>query len=42
MKVPARQEQLEGDLQRAWENDPIVLMETKGTQEVRGNGEVVN
>ena len=40
--VRSRQEQLEADLQRAWERDPIVLMETKGTQEVRGKSEVVN
>jgi integrase/recombinase XerD len=40
--VRSRQEQLEADLQRAWERDPIVLMETKGTQEVRGKSEVVS
>ncbi len=28
--VHARQEQLEQDLKRAWEKDPVALMETKG------------
>jgi integrase/recombinase XerD len=32
--VHARQEQLEQDLKRAWEKDPVALMETKGTPEV--------
>jgi integrase/recombinase XerD len=32
----SRQEQVEADLQRAWDRDPIVLLETKGTREVRG------
>jgi integrase len=31
--VRARQEQLEQDLKRAWEQDPVALMETKGTPE---------
>jgi integrase/recombinase XerD len=34
--VRARQEQLEQDLKRAWEQDPVALMETKGTPEVHG------
>ena len=34
--VRARQEQLEQDLKHAWEQDPVALMETKGTPEVRG------
>ena len=37
-----RQRQIEADLQRAWDRDPIVLLETKGTPEVHGNSEVVN
>jgi len=32
----SRQEQLEADLAKAWSEDPIALLETKGTQEVRG------
>ena len=32
--VHSRQEQLEQDLKRAWDEDPIALMETKGTPEV--------
>ena len=38
----ARQRQVEADLERAWERDPIVLMPTKGTQKLRGETEVVN
>ena len=34
--VRARQEQLEQDLKRVWEQDPLALMETKGTPEVHG------
>jgi integrase/recombinase XerD len=34
--VHARQEQLEQDLKRAWEQDPVALLETKGTPEVHG------
>jgi integrase/recombinase XerD len=37
-----RQRQVEADLQRAWERDPIVLIETKGTQKLRGENEAVN
>jgi site-specific recombinase XerD len=38
----SRQRQVEADLQRAWERDPIVLLETKGTPQVHGETEVVN
>jgi hypothetical protein len=31
----SRQEQVEADLQRAWNRDPVVLLETKGAREVR-------
>jgi len=31
----SRQEQVEADLKRAWDRDPIVLLETKGTRQVR-------
>jgi integrase/recombinase XerD len=34
--VRARQDQLEQDLKRVWEQDPVALMETKGTPEVHG------
>jgi integrase/recombinase XerD len=34
--VHARQEQLEQDLKRVWEQDPVALMQTKGTPEVHG------
>jgi integrase/recombinase XerD len=34
--VRARQEQLEQDLKRVWEQDPIALMVTKGTPRVHG------
>jgi hypothetical protein len=40
--VRSRQEQLEADLQRAWEQDPIALMETKGTQQVHEKVERIN
>jgi integrase/recombinase XerD len=40
--VRARQEQAEADVRRAWSEDPLVLVETKGTQEVHGKGSVVN
>lgn len=40
--VRARQEQLEADLQRAWSRDPLVLLETKRTQNVRGNEVTLN
>jgi len=38
----SRQEQLEADLQRAWGEDPIALMQTKGTAEVHGRREQIN
>jgi len=34
--VRSRQEQLEQDLRRVWEQDPIALMEPKSTPEVHG------
>jgi integrase len=40
--VRARQEQLEADVKRTWERDPLVLAATKGTPEVHGNREAVN
>jgi site-specific recombinase XerD len=38
----SRQEQLETDLRRAWGEDPIALMQTKGTPEVHGGREQIN
>jgi integrase len=38
----ARQEQAEADVTRSWTNDPLVLLETKSTSEVRGNTATVN
>jgi integrase len=38
----SRQRQVEEDLARAWERDPIVLLETKGTPQVHGKPEPVN
>ncbi|HLE36700.1 MAG TPA: tyrosine-type recombinase/integrase [Candidatus Acidoferrales bacterium] len=40
--VRSRQEQLEQDLQRAWSQDPIALMETKGTPEVQEKNGRIN
>jgi integrase/recombinase XerD len=40
--VRSRQDQLEADLKNAWERDPIVLLETKGTLKVHGKTEPVN
>jgi integrase/recombinase XerD len=40
--VRSRQEQLEQDLMRVWEHDPVTLMETKGTPEVHGEGRQIN
>jgi integrase/recombinase XerD len=37
-----RQRQVEADLQRAWERDPIVLLETKHPQKLHGQNEAVN
>jgi len=38
----SRQRQVEADLRRAWEHDPIVLLEAKVTPELRGKSEAVN
>ena len=38
----SRRQQVEADLERAWRRDPVVLLETKGTQQVRGKSEAVN
>jgi hypothetical protein len=38
----SRQRQVEADLQRAWEQDPIVILQTKVTRRLRGNTEAVN
>ena len=40
--VRARQEQAEADVSRAWSEDPLVLVATKGTLEVHGKRGVVN
>jgi integrase/recombinase XerD len=40
--VRARQEQLEQDLRRVWDQDPIALMQTKGTAEVHGKAQRPN
>lgn len=40
--VRARQEQLEADLERSWERDPVVLAEKKGTPQVHGGSSSVN
>ncbi len=40
--VRARQEQAEADVRRAWEQDPVALLEAKGTPEVHEKGSVVN
>jgi hypothetical protein len=40
--VRARPERLDADLERAWAQDPIVLVEANGTPEVHGKNEVVN
>ena len=40
--VRARQEQLEQDLKRVWEQDPIAVMETKGTPEVHNGKRQIN
>ncbi len=40
--VRSRQEQLEADLQRAWEHDPVALMQTKGTREVHEKSRRIN
>jgi site-specific recombinase XerD len=40
--VRARQEQAEADVRRAWGQDPVALLEGKGTPEVHGNIPAVN
>jgi integrase/recombinase XerD len=40
--VLARQEQLEQDLRLAWSEDPVALMQTKGTPEVHGRPRRIN
>jgi integrase/recombinase XerD len=40
--VRSRQEQLEQDLRRVWEQDPIALMEARGTPEVHGERRQIN
>ena len=40
--VRARQEQAEADVRRAWSEDPVALLETKGTPEVHEKVRVVN
>ena len=40
--VRARQEQAEADVRGAWAQDPVALLETKGTPEVHGNSAAVN
>jgi len=40
--VRARQEQAEADVRRAWGQDPVALLEAKGTPDVHEKGSVVN
>ena len=40
--VRARQEQAEADVRRAWGEDPVVLLETRGVPEVHEERSVVN
>jgi integrase len=40
--VRSRQEQLEQDVRRVWEQDPVALMQTKGTPEVHEKTERPN
>jgi integrase/recombinase XerD len=40
--VRARQEQLEADLHRVWSEDPVALMQRKGTPEVHRKGDAIN
>lgn len=40
--VRSRQEQLEADLARAWDEDPVIRMHAKGTPEVRGKSQQIN
>jgi integrase/recombinase XerD len=38
----SRQRQIEADLQRAWERDPIILLEAEVTRQLRGKNDAVN
>ena len=40
--VKSRQQRLDADLERAWAQDPIALVETKGTRQGHGKNETVN
>ena len=40
--VKSRQEKLDADLEGAWAQDPVALVQTKGTREVHGKNETVN
>ena len=40
--IRERREQAEADVKRAWAQDSIALLETKGTREVRGEHRFVN
>jgi integrase/recombinase XerD len=40
--TPSRQRQIKADLQRAWEQDPIVLLDAKVTRELREKNQAVN
>ncbi|MHB8411795.1 MAG: hypothetical protein ACYDDI_07580 [Candidatus Acidiferrales bacterium] len=40
--VEARQAQAEADLQRAWSRDPLVLMQTNHSPDMRGESERPN
>ena len=40
--VRSRQDQLEQDLKRMWEQDPVALMQTKGTPEVHAKNRRIN
>ena len=38
----SRQRQVDEDLRRAWEHDPVVILEEKATRELRGEKTAVN
>jgi hypothetical protein len=40
--IRERQEQAEADVKRTWAQDPLALLESKGTLQVHGKGEAVN
>jgi integrase/recombinase XerD len=40
--IRERQEQAEADVRRTWAEDPVALLETKGTPQVHGKREAVN